>query len=91
MPTLIAAEHVPTPLWTEASIGNSKAGGEHWLDNCQSVNDPRLIAALELYVSANDDSLARSQFLTYLTILDSLAEQWPRDAAAIEWIEGAAE
>lgn len=87
MPTLIAAEHVPTPLWTEASIGNSKAGWEHWLDNCQSVNDPRLIAALELYVSANDDSLARSQFLTYLTILDSLAEQWPRDATAIEWIE----
>ncbi|KVN19072.1 hypothetical protein WT08_00840 [Burkholderia sp. MSMB1552] len=46
-----------------------------------------MIAALELYVSANDDSMACSQFLTYLTILDSLAEQWPREAAAIQWIE----
>ncbi|AJY38173.1 hypothetical protein BW21_6368 (plasmid) [Burkholderia humptydooensis] len=87
MPTLIAAEHVPAPLWAETSISNSKVGWEGWLDSCPVVEDPRLIAALELYVSANDDSMARSQFLTYLTILDSLAEQWPREAAAIQWIE----
>ncbi|KVN19071.1 MULTISPECIES: hypothetical protein [unclassified Burkholderia] len=27
MPTLIAAEHVPAPLWAETSISNSKVGG----------------------------------------------------------------
>lgn len=31
--------------------------------------------------------MVHSQFLTYLTILDSLAEQWSRPATAIQWIE----
>jgi hypothetical protein len=87
MPMLIPANLVPTPLWMESSITSEQVGWQDWLDNCPPVTDERLIAALSLFVSASDETLPRSQFLTYLTILDSLAVQWPRDDAAIAWID----
>ena len=87
MPTLIPANLVPKPVWMALSIVRQQTGWQNLLDNCPSVRDERLIAALSLFVSASDEALPRSQFLTYLTILDSLAVQWPRDQAAIEWID----
>lgn len=87
MPTLIPADREPKPVWVESSMSIQQVGWQDWLDTCPPVKDERLIAALSLYVSASDEALPRSQFLTYLTILDSLAEQWPRDAAAIAWVD----
>ncbi len=87
MPTLIPADREPKPVWMESSMTSEQTGWQDWLDKCPPVTDERLIAALSLYVSASDESLPRSQFLTYLTILDSLAVQWPRDAAAIAWVD----
>lgn len=87
MPTLIPADREPRPTWMEGSLTSEQTGWQDWLDNCPRVTDARLTAALSLYVSASDEALPRSQFLTYLTILDSLAVQWPRDAAAIDWID----
>jgi len=87
LPTLIPADREPKAVWMAGSMTNEKIGWEDWLDNCPPVTDERLIAALSLFVGASDEALPRSQFLTYLTILDSLAVQWPRDAAAIAWID----
>lgn len=87
IPTLIPADLKPNPAWMEASMSRKQIGWEDWLDICPPVKDEGLIAALSLYVSASDEMLPRSQFLTYLTILDSLAEQWPRDNVAIAWID----
>ncbi|WP_257820657.1 hypothetical protein [Burkholderia glumae] len=87
MPSLIASEHTPTPTWGEISITNEKQGWQDWLETCPAVNDPRLIAALDLYVSAKDDPMPRSQFLTYLTILDSLAPTWRRPPSVAKWID----
>lgn len=87
MPTLIPADREPTPVWMDTSVSRRQVGWEDWLDTCPPVRDERLIAALSLYVSASDEALPRSQFLAYLTILDSLAKQWPRDAAAIAWVD----
>ncbi|WP_042298458.1 hypothetical protein [Paraburkholderia bannensis] len=85
-PTLIPASFRPTPLWMDASMTSEQVGWQDWLDNCPAIRDEGLLAALSLYVSAKDEALPRSKFLTYLTILDSLAVQWSRDAAAIAWI-----
>jgi len=87
MPTLIPADLVPTPIWAAMGTTNERVGWQEWLDDCPPVTDERLIAALSLFVSASDEALPRSQFLTYLTILDSLAVQWSRGAAALEWID----
>lgn len=87
IPTLIPAIHQPSPAWTEAFLSDEKTGWQDWLDNCPRVSDARLIAALSLFVSASDEALPRSQFLTYLTILDSLAVRWPREDATIAWID----
>ena len=87
MPTLIPADQKPRPVWIDSSMSREQVGWEDWLDTCPPVRDERLIAALSLYVSASDEMLPRSQFLTYLTILDSLATQWPRDAVAVAWID----
>ncbi|MBU9426460.1 hypothetical protein [Burkholderia gladioli] len=87
IPTLIPAELRPSAIWGEVSVRQEKRGWEIWLDKCSAVEDPRLIAALALYVSAKNDVMARSQFLTYLTILDSLAPAWLRPPSAHKWIK----
>ncbi|WP_105851531.1 hypothetical protein [Burkholderia gladioli] len=87
LPTLIPSDREPGAVWMAGFMTNEKIGWEDWLDNCPPVMDERLIAALSLFVGASDEALPRSQFLTYLTILDSLAVQWLRDAAAIAWID----
>ncbi|QKM57630.1 hypothetical protein [Burkholderia glumae] len=87
IPTLIPAEFRPSSTWGSVSITQERRGWETLLDECSAVEDPRLIAALDLYVSAKDDATARSQFLTYLTILDSLAPAWLRPPSARAWVK----
>ncbi|HEM7900386.1 hypothetical protein I5693_33300 [Burkholderia cenocepacia] len=47
-----------------------------------------MLAAVERYVSGNDDSVERYRFLTYLPLLNWLARQWLWASTATRWIDG---
>jgi hypothetical protein len=90
IPTLIPAHFTPSPIWAEATT-TSYIDGLHALEvalnNCPSVTDDRVLAALELAIASRYDVLPRSVFLAQLTILDSLAERKERPAAIKEWLD----
>jgi len=56
------------------------------LDVCPRVEDERIATAIELAISAQYDTLPRSVFLTYLTIVDSLAIRGDRPLNTQEWL-----
>ena len=51
------------------------------------VSDERLLAAIDLMGTVRYETLHRSAFLTYLTILDSLADRFERGSRVVAWIE----
>lgn len=57
------------------------------MNDCPPVTDDRLLAALELWVTASYENLPRTKFLTYMTILDSLSIQAKRAEAIVQWID----
>jgi hypothetical protein len=88
-PTLIPSDLTPQPYGAGAtSIGFEDAASTlATLVTCLPVRDERLVTAVDLFVATKYETLPRSVFLTYLTILDSLAERLDRPSAVTMWIE----
>jgi hypothetical protein len=57
------------------------------LASCPPVSDERILAAIDLANATKRESLARSIFLSWLTILDSLATRKDRPAAICDWLD----
>lgn len=78
----------PQPIWA-AAYGFSSYSAELLtaVNDCPSVTDDRLLAALELWTIASRENLPRTKFLTYMTILDSLSVQAMRPEAIVHWID----
>ncbi|WP_144152922.1 hypothetical protein [Paraburkholderia sp. BCC1885] len=89
VPTLIPAHLTPAPEWTDpmgSCNWKAKEVLEETLENCPSVTDARVLAALDLFIASQYDVLPRSLFLAKLTILDALATPAKRDAVTTAWI-----
>lgn len=82
------ADSTPSPMLT-GGFGFQNVTPELLaeLANCPEATDARLLAALELWRAASQERLARTKFLTYMTILDSLAAQANRVESVIKWVD----
>jgi hypothetical protein len=88
-PTLIPAGFPPKPSGAGGKITSHDDAATlfRMLADCPQVSDERLLAAIDLMSTVRYETLRRSAFLTYLTILDSLAERSERDAGVVAWLE----
>lgn len=57
------------------------------LSTYAAINDERVLAALDLWHVTYHETTPRAQFLTYITILESLSLQQSRSNETIEWID----
>ncbi|KVN36019.1 hypothetical protein WJ63_01555 [Burkholderia pyrrocinia] len=90
VPVLIPVHLSPVPAWNDPAGSCSWSAQdmlERTLEDSPPVNDDRVLAALELFITSQYDFLQRSQFLAQLTILDALATRAKRSGAAAEWID----
>lgn len=87
-PTLIPAHMSPRAAWGRMHHSIEWDGPKilDQLEGCPSVTDERLLAAFDLWAVASYENLPRSKFLTYLTILDSLAVQSRRADDVATWL-----
>jgi hypothetical protein len=57
------------------------------LSECPVITDERILTAIDLANGSRHDTLARSKFLAWLTILDSLAIGRKRPEKICEWLD----
>lgn len=89
-PTLIASHLKPTIKggYVYSKTSRQAVGFlDSELASCPHVSDERILAAIDLANATRRESLARSIFLSWLTILDSLATRKDRPAAICDWLD----
>lgn len=89
-PTLIAS-HLKPQITAGYLHSKSTRQAADFLESklaaCPPVSDERTLAAIDLANATKRESLARSIFLSWLTILDSLATRKDRPTAICDWLD----
>jgi hypothetical protein len=89
-PALILAHFEPIPMGGVAFTSSSREAShflETKLSQCPVITDERILTAIDLANGSRHDTLERSKFLAWLTILDSLAIGRKRPEKICEWLD----
>ena len=90
VPALISAHLMPHPVGLNAFSKSTRQAVnvlESLLGACPAVSDERIVAAIDLANATQKETVSRSIFLSWLTIIDSLAVRKDRPANICYWLE----
>lgn len=90
VPALISSHLTPHPVGLNAFSKSTRQAVsvlESILPTCPAISDERILAALDLANATRKETFPRSTFLSWLTIIDSLAIRKDRPADICLWLD----